>query len=146
MQGELIMPACNNDGWNMDLILPSGAIVARPVFTNIVITGRDIKGDVHLPINTKISELVGECVPLAGLPDFAAVHFRFRLKDSASEIGMLLSGVLFFEPAAPKTTFRGAWTAHTVNADTPPAASLISGAGLVLPGSGDTGSGVGTGT
>ena len=140
------MPACNNDGWTIDIILLSGAIVARPVFTNITITGRDIKGDVHLPIGTKISGLVGECVPLAGLPDISAVHFRFRLKDSSSEIGMLLSGVLFFKPAATKTTFRGAWIAHTVNADTPPAASLISVAGLVLPGSGDTGSSTGSGT
>jgi hypothetical protein len=140
------MPVCSNKDWSMDIIAGNGAIVASPVFTKITITGTDIDGEVHLPIGTKISGLKGKCVPLASNPNIAAVHFRFRLKDSGSEIGMLMSGIGFFRSGATEADFRGRWIAHDPGADTPPADNLIEEEGLVLPGSGDTGSGTGTTT
>ena len=139
------MPACSDKDWNMTLIDRDGSEVARPVFTNITVTGRDIKGDVHLPIGTRISDLLGECVPLGSDPNIAATHFRFRLKDSDGEIGILLTGVVFFKTGATDADFLGAWIAHTPGADTPLAEdNLVT--GLVAPGSGDTGSGTGTTT
>jgi hypothetical protein len=137
------MPVCSNKDWSMDIILQSGAIVASPVFTKITISGTAIDGEVHLPFGTRISGLKGQCVPLASNPDIAALHFRFRLKDSASEIGILMSGIGFFKPGAPEADFEGVWIAHVVGADTPPADKLVT---LVLPGSGDTGSGTGSTT
>ena len=137
------MPACSNKDWNMSIILPNGTLVARPVFTKITITGVDIKGEVHLPIGNKISGLEGKCVPLASNANIAALHFRFRLKDAASEIGMLMSGISFLKSGAVEADFRGAWIAHVPGSDTPLADKLVA---LVLPGSGDTGSGTGTTT
>lgn len=137
------MPVCSNKDWSMDIVLADGAIVASPVFTKITVTGRIIKGEVHLPIGTKISGLEGECAPLAGLPDLAALSFRFRLKDAASEIGILMGGVGFFRSGALEADFRGAWIAHVPGSDTPLADKLVA---LVLPGSGDTGTGTGTTT
>lgn len=137
------MPVCSNKDWSMDIILASGAIVASPVFTKITITGTDIDGEVHLPIGTRISGLKGKCVPLASNPDIGALHFRFRLKDAGSEIGILMSGLGFFRTGASEADFRGAWIAHTPGSDTPPADKLVA---LVLPGSGDTGTGTGTTT
>jgi|GEM_PF-2679981 hypothetical protein len=140
------MPACSDRDWNMNVILPNGTLVARPVFTNITISGRDISGDVHLPLNNRISGLVGECVPLASDPNIAAAHFRFRLRDASGEIGMLMSGVVFFRPSATEATFSGSWIAHTPGTGTPTADNLITEAGFILPGSGDTGSGTGSTT
>lgn len=127
----------------MSVILANGTLVARPVFTNITISGGKITGDVHLPIGTRISRLEGECTPLTGLADIAAVTFRFRLKDAAGEIGILMSGVGFVKTGATDAEFRGAWIAHTPVADTPAADKLVV---FVIPGSGDTGSGTGTQT
>ena len=140
------MPACSNKDWNMTIIRPDGSAVARPVFTNITITGRNIRGDVHLPIGTRISGLLGECVPLGSNANVAAVHFRFRLRDASGQIGMLMSGIVFFRPSATEADFSGSWIAHTPGSDTPLADHPITQAGFLLPGSGDTGSGTGTTT
>ena len=140
------MPACSNKPWAMHVITSGGATVARPIFRNITISGRDISGDVHLPLGTRISGLLGECVPLPSDPNIAAVHFRFRLKDAVGEIGILMSGIVFFTTGATEADFSGSWIAHTPGSGTPPADNLITEAGFILPGSGDTGSGTGTTT
>ena len=134
------MPVCSTKDWTIDLITGSGAVIASPVFTNITITGGNISGDVYLPNGTRISGLAGQCVPLTGLPDTAAVTFRFRLRDAGSEIGMLMSGVGFLPPGQTYAEFSGTWIAHPPVADTPAADQI---AQLVLPGSGDTGTGTG---
>ena len=136
------MPVCSHKDWTIDIKAGDGSVLARPVFTKITISGKDIKGEVHLPIGTKISDLRGVCDPLAN-PDIAAVNFRFRLKDSASEIGILASGIGFIPTGGEDAEFRGVWIAHRPGADTPAAIKVIS---LVLPGEGDTGTGSGSQT
>jgi hypothetical protein len=138
-EGEIIMPVCSTKDWTIDLITGSG-VIGSPVFTNITITGGTVSGDVHLPIGTRISGLAGQCVPLIGLPDTAAVTFKFRLRDAVSEIGILMSGVGFLPSGQTDAEFSGTWIAHPPVTDTPAADQD---AGLVLPGSGDTGTGTG---
>ena len=135
------MPVCTTKDWAIDILTESDAIIASPVFTNVTITDGKISGDVHLPSGTRISGLTGECVPVIGLPDVAAVTFRFRLRDAGSEIAMLMSGVGFLSSGQTNAEFSGAWVAHPPVADTPAADET---AALVLPGSGDTGTGTGT--
>ncbi len=133
------MPVCSTKDWTMDVIAGSGAIIASPVFTNITITGGNISGDVHLN-GTRISGLAGQCVPVIGLPDIAAVTFRFRLRDAGSEIAMLMTGVGSIAPGQTDAGFSGTWIAHPPASDTPAADQI---AALLLPGSGDTGTGTG---
>ena len=135
------MPVCSTKDWTIDLITSSSAVIARPVFTNITITGGTISGDVHLPIGTRISGLAGLCVPVTGFPNIAAVTFRFRLRDAgSSEIAILMSGVGFVPTGQSDAEFSGTWIAHPPASDTPAADQN---APLVLPGSGDTGTGTG---
>lgn len=134
------MPVCSSKDWTIDVMTGGNAIIARLVFTNITITGTQISGDVHLPIGTRISGLAGQCVPLTGLTDIAALTFRFRLRDAGSEIGMLMSGVGFLPAGQTDAEFSGAWIAHPPVVDTPAADQI---AAFVLPGSGDTGTGTG---
>ena len=134
------MAVCSTQDWTIDVIANSGAVIARPVFTNVTITGGTISGDVHLPIGTRISGLAGLCVPVTGLPDVAAVTFRFRLNNSGSEIAILMSGVGFVPSGQQDAEFTGTWIAHPPASDTPAADQPVA---LVLPGSGDTGTGTG---
>lgn len=134
------MPVCSSRDWTIDVMTGSGAIIARVVFINITITGTQISGDVHLPIGTRVSGLAGQCVPLTGLPNIAALTFKFRLNDASSEIGMLMSGVGFLPTGQMDAEFSGAWIAHPPASDTPAADQT---AAVVLPGSGDTGTGTG---
>lgn len=134
------MPVCSTKDWTIDLIANSGAVIARPVFTNVTISGGIISGDVHHPIGTRISGLAGLCVPVTGFPDIAAVTFRFRFRDAGSEIAILMSGVGFVPTSQPDAEFTGTWIAHAPASDTPAADQLVA---LVLPGSGDTGTGTG---
>lgn len=133
------MPVCSTRDWTIDVITGSGAVIGSPVFTNITITGGNISGDVYLN-GTRISELAGQCVPVAGLPDIAAVTFKFRLRDAGSEIAMLMTGVGSLLPGHTDAEFSGTWIAHPPAADTPAADQT---AALLLPGSGDTGTGTG---
>lgn len=133
------MPVCSTRDWTIDVITGSGAVIASPVFTNITITGGNISGDVYLT-GTRISGLAGQCVPLIGLPDIAAVTFKFRLRDAGSEIAMLMAGVGSIAPGQTEAEFTGTWIAHPPVSDTPAADQD---AALVLPGSGDTGTGTG---
>lgn len=135
------MPVCRNVTWTIDVITDSSAIVARVFFNNVTITGQDIRGDVELPIGTKISDLTGKCVPVASSPDVASVTFRFRLSDTGSEIGIFMSGVGLLRSAASFADFVGRWFAHVPDAQTPLATRRTT--SLVLPGSGDTGTGTG---
>lgn len=134
------MPVCSDKDWTIDVMTGSGAIIARLVFINITITGGQISGDVHHPIDTRISGLAGQCVPITGFPDIAAVTFRFRLRDAGTEIGMLMSGVAVVPTGQMDAEFSGAWIAHPPASDTPLADQI---AGFVLPGTGDTGTGTG---
>ena len=134
------MPVCSTKDWTIDLITAGSAVIARPVFTNVTISGGTISGDVHLPIGTRISGLAGLCVPVTGFPNIAAVTFRFRLSDASSEIAILMSGVGFVPTGQTDAEFTGTWIAHPPASDTPAADQP---AALVLPGSGDTGTGTG---
>lgn len=134
------MPVCSAKDWTIDLIASSGAVIARPVFTNVTISGGIISGDVHLPIGTRISGLAGLCVPIIGFPDIAVVTFRFRLRDANSEIAILMSGIGFVPSGQQDAEFTGTWLAHPPASDTPLADQMVA---LILPGSGDTGTGTG---
>ncbi len=141
------MEPCSLKEWDMTIVFGSGAPVGRPAFRNVIVTGGVIKGDVTDEANNPISDLAGTCVPLVGLhiPEVSQMTFLFRMKDAGSEIGIFLIGYAFTRQGAPKVEFNGTWLAHPPGPDTPPATGIVSGA-FILPGSGDTGSGVGTGT
>jgi hypothetical protein len=133
------MPVCSTKDWTINVITGS-SVIASPVFTNITITGGNISGDVHLPAGTRISGLAGQCVPLIGLPDIATVTFKFRLRNAGNEIAILMSGIGVLPSEQTDAEFSGTWIAHPPVTDTPAADQD---AALVLPGSGDTGTGTG---
>lgn len=134
------MAVCSTQDWTIDVIANSGSLIARPVFTNVTITGGTISGDVHLPIGTRISGLAGQCVPVTGLSNVAAVTFRFRFNNSGSEIAILMSGVGFVPSGQQDAEFTGTWIAHPPASDTPAADQPVA---FVMPGTGDTGTGTG---
>ena len=146
------MEPCNADRWDMTILFGPGIPVGRPFFRNVKVTGGVIKGDVTDEENNPISDLGGTCVPIVGLniPEVSQMTFLFRMKDAGSEIGIFLIGYAFTPaappgPEPPKPSFFGTWLAHPPGADTPQATGDAP-AGFILPGSGDTGSGTGTGT
>jgi hypothetical protein len=136
------MAVCGSLPWDMTLLAPSGgAAIATPLFRSVSVINGKITGKVHHPFGTIISDLTGTCVSLP-LTNSALMSFKFRLRDAGNEIAIFYCGIGFIESGA-FARFEGHWIAYPVAADTPAA---LADAKLVLPGSGDTGTGTGNQT
>lgn len=141
------MEPCSVDQWDMSIFFGDDvqALVGRPFFRDVKVTGGVITGRVEDETGAPISNLGGLCVSIPGLniSEVSQMTFLFRLKDAQSEIGMFLIGYAFTPSGASKAVFNGKWLAHPPGSDTPAAGDI---APFILPGSGDTGTGTGNQT
>jgi len=146
------MEPCSADKWDVEIFAGdvSPALIARPLFRNVRVTGGILRGEVQDAQGNPISDLIGTCVPIPDLniPELSQMTFFFRLKDLGSEIGIFLIGYAFPRSGSSLPIFNGRWLAHPPGPNTPAATgdgSRIFLPGFVLPGSGDTGTSTGTG-